>query len=173
MRFKRVLGYGVYVVLAKHLPVSYRQPFGIFAKRIRAFCGKLIISSCGNNVNIEHGAEFNWDIHIGNDSGIGINSKISAKTFIGNNVMMGPDVIIYTRNHKFTNINIPMSKQGMQAYEPVIIADDVWIGGRAIILPGVHIGMGAIIGAGAVVTKNVPEYAIVGGVPAQVIKFRK
>jgi acetyltransferase-like isoleucine patch superfamily enzyme len=54
----------------------------------------------------------------------------------------------------------------------VVIEDDVWIGTRAIILHGVTIGRGAIIGAGAVVTKNVPPYAIVGGVPAKIIKFR-
>ena len=55
----------------------------------------------------------------------------------------------------------------------VTIGDDVWIGTRAIILPGVTIGNGVIIGAGAVVTKDVPDYAIVGGVPARVIRFRK
>ena len=60
----------------------------------------------------------------------------------------------------------------MQKIKPVIIGDDVWIGGRVIILPGVTIGNGAIVGAGAVVTRDVPEYAIVGGVPAKVIKMR-
>ena len=54
-----------------------------------------------------------------------------------------------------------------------MIGDDVWIGSRVIILPGVTIGKGAIVGAGVVVTKDVPEYAIVGGNPAKVIKFRR
>ena len=56
--------------------------------------------------------------------------------------------------------------------EPVYIGDDVWIGARVIILPGRKIGEGVIIGAGAVVTKDVPDYAVVGGNPAKVIKFR-
>lgn len=54
-----------------------------------------------------------------------------------------------------------------------MIDNDVWIGTRAIIMPGVHIGTGAIIGAGAVVTKDVPDYAVIAGVPARIIKFRK
>jgi maltose O-acetyltransferase len=65
-----------------------------------------------------------------------------------------------------------MCEQGFYEEKPVVI-DDVWIGGHVIILPGVHIGKGAIVGAGAVVTKDVPEYAIVGGSPAKVIKYRK
>ena len=65
-----------------------------------------------------------------------------------------------------------MGKQGMREAE-VIIGNDVWIGMRSIIMPGVKIGDGAVIGAGAVVTKDVPDYAIVGGVPARIIKYRK
>lgn len=56
--------------------------------------------------------------------------------------------------------------------EPVVIGDDVWIGTRVIILPGVKIGNGVIIAAGAVVTKDIPDYAVAGGVPAKVIKYR-
>lgn len=66
-----------------------------------------------------------------------------------------------------------MNLQGMSKEHPVLIEDDVWIGANVIILPGVKISKGSIIGAGSVVTKNVPEYAIVGGNPARVIKYRK
>lgn len=65
-----------------------------------------------------------------------------------------------------------MIEQGMRT-APVTIGNDVWIGMRSIIMPGVNIGDGSVIGAGAVVTKDVPAYAIVGGVPAKVIKYRK
>lgn len=65
-----------------------------------------------------------------------------------------------------------MNKQGFSEEKPVFIGNDVWIGGHVIILPGVNVGNGSIIGAGSVVTRDVPDYAIVGGNPAQIIKFR-
>ena len=65
-----------------------------------------------------------------------------------------------------------MGDQGSRVAK-VTIGNDVWIGMRSIIMPGVKIGNGAVIGAGAIVTKNVPDYAIVGGVPAKIIKYRK
>ena len=66
-----------------------------------------------------------------------------------------------------------MNLQGFATEKPVLIADDVWIGARVIILPGVRIGTGAVIGAGAVVTKDMPDYSVVGGNPARVLKMRK
>jgi maltose O-acetyltransferase len=66
-----------------------------------------------------------------------------------------------------------MNQQGFSQERPVVIGDDVWIGGQVIILPGVKVGSHSIIGAGSVVTKDVPQYAVVGGNPAKVIKFRK
>ena len=86
--------------------------------------------------------------------------------------MMGPDVSILTHTHNIERTDIPMGQQGMRVSEGVI-GNDVWIGMRVIIMPGVTIGNGVVIGAGAVVTRDVPDYAIVGGVTAQVIKFRK
>ena len=90
---------------------------------------------------------------------------------IGDDVMMGPNVSIYTRNHAFERTDVPMNTQGVSDEKIVVIENDVWIGANSIILPGVTVSKGAIIGAGAVVTKDVPEYAIVGGNPAKVIKF--
>jgi len=87
--------------------------------------------------------------------------------------MMGSDCIIYTANHEFKKNSLPMIKQGFQKNKPVIIDDDVWIGGRVIILPGIHIYEGSIIGAGSIVTKNVAPYTIVAGNPAKVINIRK
>lgn len=86
--------------------------------------------------------------------------------------MMGPDVIIYTSNHETSRWDIPMRGQGATPKEKVTIGDDVWIGARVIILPGVTIGKGVILAAGAVVTKDIPDYAVVGGIPGKIIKFR-
>ena len=87
--------------------------------------------------------------------------------------MMGSNVTVITHNHAFDRTDIPMMEQGFEEERPVVIGNDVWIGDRVIILPGVHVGDGSILAAGAVVTKDVPPYSIVGGVPAKLIRMRK
>lgn len=164
----------LYYGLAQYLPPSYWFG-GKLWKALRGVLCRQLLGSCGKNVNIESRAFFHSgrNITIGDNSGIGINAFLSGRVIIGNNVMMGPDVVILTQNHKFDRLDIPMLEQGFKDEQPVTICDDVWIGVRTIILPGVTVGKGAIIAAGAVVTKDVPEYAIVGGNPARVIKMRK
>lgn len=87
--------------------------------------------------------------------------------------MMGEDCTIITRNHMHDRTDIPMNQQGFEAERPVTIGNDVWIGDRVTILPGVTIEDGCIIGAGAVVTRDIPAYSIAAGIPARVIKQRK
>ncbi|MGN0179753.1 MAG: acyltransferase [Monoglobaceae bacterium] len=172
VKILQIAGQIIYSVSAKHFPASYTRIIGGFSKRFRGFCAKLILKQCGKNVNIEKGADFAANIKLGNNSGIGKDSVIGGFTEIGENVMMGEACFIYTRNHRFDRTDIPMCEQGFDEYKPVIISDDVWIGARVTILPGATIGRGVIIGAGAVVTGTIPDYAIVGGVPAKVIKCR-
>ena len=86
--------------------------------------------------------------------------------------MMGTDVTVITRNHKHERTDIPMRLQGFEEEKPVYIGNDVWLGDRVTLMPGVHIGNGCIVAAGSVVTKDVPDYSIVGGVPARVIRSR-
>lgn len=160
----------LYILLGKNLPISRHF---LPAKKIRVFFAKLIMESVGKGVNIEKGAIFNSQVSVGDYSGIGVNCEINGPVKIGNYVMMGPEVVIYTRNHTTSRTDIPMQKQGFDDVKPVIIGDDVWIGRRAIILPGVKIGEGCIIGAGAVVTKDTPPYSVVVGNPARVVKIRK
>ena len=131
-----------------------------------------MLKSCGKHVNIEQGALFSAKVSLGDYSGIGINARINGACTIGHHVMMGTDVVIITRNHAFDRTDIPMMEQGFEQERPVVIGDDVWIGDRVIILPGVTVGNGSILAAGAVVTSDVPPYAIVGGVPARIIKMR-
>lgn len=97
--------------------------------------------------------------------------KVDGKIKIGNYVHTGANVMIIAFNHAFDTREIPTIQQDYYDAD-VVIGDDVWIGGGSIILPGVRIGKGAIIAAGAIVNSDIPEYAIVGGVPAKKLKER-
>jgi len=171
---ERLLFFFLYCCFAQWLPPSYALGGGV-AKVIRRFICKRLFNECGEQVNVERGAYFGSgkNISIGNNSGIGINAKIEGSVKIGDHVMMGPEVLMLTQNHDFSRTDIPMDQQGHQPEKPIIIGNDVWIGARAVILPGVHVGNGAIIGAAAVVAKDIPAWAIVVGNPARVIKSRR
>lgn len=139
----------------------------------------LRLAKIGNSTNIHpttiiREGQF---VTIGNHCLINHNNLIQAgksengSITIGNYVHTGTNVVILGFNHGFYTRAIPTKEQDyMDA--PVIIGDDVWIGTGAIILAGVTIGKGAIIAAGAVVNKDVPEYTVVGGVPARILKER-
>jgi maltose O-acetyltransferase len=86
---------------------------------------------------------------------------------IGRHVMIGPTVQIYTAAH---DLKAELRIQGWEVAKPVVIEDNVWLGGGAIILPGVRVGRNAVVGAGAVVTRDVPADTIVAGNPARVIR---
>jgi maltose O-acetyltransferase len=90
---------------------------------------------------------------------------------IGKDVMIGPKTVIWGRDHGVSK-DIPMKSQP-HSKKPIMISDDVWIGANVTILKGVKIGDGAVIGAGSVVTKDIPPYAIAVGNPAKVIKYRE
>lgn len=169
---KRKFGALIYYTFAKRLPASYSS-IKVGQKKIRAFCGSFMLESCGKDVNIEKNAYFSRKVSLGDHSGIGVNAKIYGRCTIGSRVMMGEDVTIITRNHRFDRTDIPMQEQGFTEEQPVTIGDDVWIGDRVIILPGVHIGNGCVIGAGSVVTHDVEDCCVVAGNPARVIRKRK
>lgn len=168
----RALGYVLYYFFARHLPGS-TLPYALGSKQIRQLCAKMMFERCGKNVNIEHGAFLasGKGIEIGDNSGIGLNCRIAGPLSIGNDVMIAPGVNIITQNHEISDINIPMRLQTAEK-KKVTICDDVWIGVNAIILPGVTIGKGSVVAGGAVVTKDVLPYQIVGGNPAKVIRNR-
>lgn len=169
---KRKISYALYCLFAAYLPNSTSRLLGNFSKKIRGYLFKNITGSVGKNINIERKAKFYTSVKLGNNSGIGALSVVQGPTIIGNDVMMGPEVLIYTSNHETSNIHIPMRLQGNTQPKKVVIGNDVWIGRRAIIMPGVTVGDHSIIGANAVVTKDVPPYAVVVGVPAKVVKLR-
>ena len=76
---------------------------------------------------------------------------------------MAPEVVFITRNHRFQDSSITILSQGSDDEKPIFVEDDVWIGRRVMVMPGVRIAQGAVIGAGAVVTKNVPPKAVQRG----------
>jgi len=109
------------------------------------------------------------DVTIGDYSRIGIHCTVIGPVSIGNHVNLAQGITVTALNHNFSDTTQRIDQQGITT-RPVVIADDVWIGANAVILPGVTIGQHAVVAAGAVVTKDVPPYSVVGGVPATVLK---
>lgn len=132
-----------YRLFAAWLPESRHSSF---ARKLRYFFAKKICVSLGENVNIERNAKFTPELKVGNCSGVGISCEMNGPVTIGKNVMMGPEVVVYTTNHKFDRTDIPMKAQGSTEPEPVTVGNDVWIGRRVMIMPGVTIGDGCVIG---------------------------
>jgi maltose O-acetyltransferase len=129
-----------------------------------------LFGSVGSNpfVGDNFHCDFGQHIHVGDNFHADYNCTMLdlAEIRIGNNCLIGPDVGIYTAGHRLEPEGRTLDVYGM----PITIGNDVWIGGHSTILPGVTIGDGAVIAAGAVVTHDVEPYTIVGGVPAKVIK---
>jgi maltose O-acetyltransferase len=169
---KRALLLAIYYCLLQWLPSSRRC--GGLPGGLRRWCCRGLFRHCGQGVNIERRAFFGSgrELSLGDNSGIGINAKLSPGVTIGDNVLMGEDVLFLTRNHAFAAAKVLIRDQGYLQTEEILVGDDVWIGTRSILLPGVHVGAGAIIGAGSVVTKSVEPYAIVAGNPAAVVGHR-
>jgi acetyltransferase-like isoleucine patch superfamily enzyme len=115
------------------------------------------------------------NIFVGEDSymnGGQLRASKNAKIIIGDNCLISYNVHIRTDMHNYKERYKLILEQG-HSEESIVIQDDVWIGYGAQIMSGVSIGKGAIIAAGSIVTKDVPEYAIVAGVPARIIKYRE
>lgn len=167
----RKITYFLYIALFRYTPEHYR-PHALFFPLIRRFLVQQFLDECGKNVNVGSCANMSLYVSIGDESGFGSRCIVESNVRIGNYVMMGQDVKILARNHVYKSLKTPMCKQGFIQYE-TIVGDDVWIGSNAIITPGKKIGNHAIIAAGAIVTKDVPERAIVGGNPARVISYRE
>lgn len=167
----------VYYGLARKLPKSTMPGLGKFGGWLRNKCAKHLFSECQGKLNLEQGAYFGngKNIYVLGDAGIGKDFVCHGRIVtIQGNLMMGEEVMFQGGGHRFDDINVPMGQQGDLPDSPLEIGEDVWIGARAMVLPGCKkIGAHSIIGAGAVVTHDVPEYAIVGGNPAKIIRMRK
>ncbi len=112
-------------------------------------------------------------VRIGANSNLGDYNYVGGAggVTIGENVLIGQFVSFHPQNHVFADPERPIKEQGTTE-QGIVVEDDVWIGARATILDGVRVGRGAVVAAGAVVTRDVPPYAVVGGVPARIIGWR-
>jgi len=140
---------------------------------IRTSYGYSRVKQCGKNVYFPPGMVI-WSpqkLTIGDDVSFGEPVHICA----GGEVIIGDRVMIasFSSLHSLTHDPTQQPMVGTLIRKKIVIEDDVWIGAGAIILPGVRIGRGAVVGAGAVVSKDVPPFTIVTGVPAQVVKKRE
>lgn len=175
-KIKRVICFTLYYCFAQFLPNSYSsvRAIGYISNAIRVFLCKGIFEKCGNIQTINRRVNFGSGFHIsiGDGSGIGEGAHLPANTIIGNNVMLSRNTFILDRNHRFDRIDIPIIEQGFLPAKQTVIEDDCWIGLRCILTPGRHVRKGTIVGMGSVLTKDFPEYSIVGGAPAKLIKSR-
>ncbi|MBU3179841.1 acyltransferase [Clostridium psychrophilum] len=147
---------------------------------INALCKKGMV--IGNNFSLGRNSmiectgvirELGEGITIGNNVGIAASTFLSVRgrVTIGDNTIFGPGVKIFSENHNFKDLEIPIYLQGATKLG-IDIGEDCWIGANVIILDGVHIGKKVIVAASAVVNKDIPDYAIVGGIPAKILKMR-
>lgn len=134
--------------------------------------------SLGDGIVVAQGTAIQGNVTIGNNCSVQMNGNIvgypgeEGRVVIGDNVRIAANCMMIAGNHVFTDPDTPICKQGM-SLAPIVIEDDVWIAGRVNVMSGVRIGKGSVIGAGSVVTKDIPPYSIAVGIPAKVMKSRK
>ncbi len=163
------------------LPGRLHFVFRRIRKRVLMILYRPLFGSHGKDFSFDPDGQYSYKtIHVGDDVSLGylpILLATRSRIEIGSKVMFGPEVTILGGNHT-TNyvgrfmVDVRDSEKRPEDDLEVVIEDDVWVGTRAIILHGVTIGRGSIIAAGAVITRSVPPYAIAGGLPARVLKFR-
>ena len=142
-----------------------RSDFDEIGKIVKELLGK----SDGAFINPPFYCDYGSHIEVGKNFFANYNCTIIdvAKVKIGDNCQMAPNVAIYTAGHPLH----PVSRSSMYEYGiSVTIGDNVWIGGNTVIMPGVHIGSNTVIGAGSVVTKDIPDWVVAVGNPCRVIK---
>lgn len=151
--------------LTQELNTADRADFEKIAGIVKELLGK----SDGAMINPPFYCDYGNHIEVGKNFFANYNCTILdvAKVVIGDNCMMAPNVAIYTAGHPVH----PATRNTMYEYGiEVTIGDNVWIGGNSVICPGVHIGSNCVIGAGSVVTKDIPDWSIAAGNPCKVIR---
>lgn len=169
----KIICYLLYISIGKHLPLRL-GPLGKLSKKIRVMlCRPLFLETdgvfgIGRGVDFDNGA----NIIVKNHANIGSYATLTgggrATITIGQHVMMGKECLFICQNHKYDE-----EKYDGYVGGNIVVDDYAWLGHRVTVLAGVTIGKHSIIGAGAVVSKDVPPYAVAVGNPARVVKYRK
>ena len=161
----------LYYVLAAKLPSSW-WPGGVLFNRFRLWCLRGIME-------VGHGTRVQKGVYVGKgrDVTIGSNCQINEgarldNVAIGNNVMIARETVVLGLMHEVSDVSVPMVDQGNKEVAQTTIENDVWLGLRTTVMPGLTIAEGTILGAGSVLTKNTEPYGIYGGVPARLIRTR-
>ncbi len=166
-KFKLVL----YYLFFSKLPNSFWPGGGLY-NRLRILCLKSVLH-IGRDNKIQR------SVYVGNGNNIVIGNHCEINESVrldnvemGNNVMIARESIILGKMHESDGTDIPMNEQGWKEVNKTYIEDDVWLGLRVVVMPGVRIRKGCIIAAGGVVTKDTVASGVYGGVPAKLIKIR-
>ena len=142
------------------------------AAKAREFFARRICAETGAHIVIDRNSTFSSKVYMGDYARIGRDCELHGEVHLGDHVLMAPEVVFYTVNHEHGSLDVPIDLQGDTKMSPIYVGNDVWLGRRVMVMPGVHIGDGCIVAAGAVVVKDMPAFSIVGGVPAKVIGSR-
>lgn len=165
----------------KHLLGKILFSIQIKSRNLIARYQKTMFAECGDHVSVGYGSDFvHSHIHCGHHVQIGNHSSFIASIahiYIGNYVRFGPNVTIRGGNHRIDVIGkhiyeVTDAEKRPTDDEDVVIEDGVWVGCNVAILKGVRLGRGCVVGAGSVVVKDIPPYAVAAGNPARILKYR-
>ena len=168
---KKIICYLFYRFIAKHLPDGM-GPIGKLSLWVRRITCRPLFRRSAVKFGIGSGADFGNGacLEISEHTNLGVGFSLTGNGILsfGEHIAMGYQCMFITQNHRYL-------AEGYDGFEigDITVGNNVWFGHRVIVLPGVNIGSNSIIGAGSVVTKDVPDFAIVAGNPARIIKYRR
>ena len=136
----------------------------ILGAKFSCFGKGYMLANSGGSIEIGQGVSVNYNVMI--------NAANNGTIKIGDNCLIGPNTVLRASNHVYSDTDVPINMQGHTAGR-IELEEDVWISSNVVIAGDVHVGRGAVLAAGAVVTKDVEAFTVVGGVPAKVIRTRR